>query len=264
MCELLGMSSRLPARLTISLDALAAHGGGSGPHRDGWGAAWYANHDAQRIREVAPASDSDHLRFLREQGFRSRLAIAHIRLATRGERLLHNTQPFSRELGGHTHLFAHNGDLPGVNETFSTTRRFRPIGETDSEYAFCALLATLAPLWDGDEPPSRSARLDAVAAFAETLRPLGPANFLYADGELLIAHGHRRTNAAGDVVPPGLHLLERYCTIDSPPAIDGLGLEPQGGDQRVVVLASVPLSDEAWRPLAEGELVAVAGGECVR
>ena len=260
MCELLGMSARLPARLTISLDELAAHGGNAGPHRDGWGAAWYANHDAQRIREVAPASGSDHLRYLRDQGLRSRLAIAHIRLATRGERVLHNTQPFSRELGGRAHLFAHNGNLPGIDDVVPIGARFRPIGETDSEIAFCDLLAALAPLWDGETPPSRAARFDTVAAFAERLSPLGPNNFLYADGELLFVHGHRRTHPDGVLRAPGLHLLERSCCIDPPAAIDGLGLEPQGGDQRVTLVASVPLSDEAWQPLGDGELVAIADG----
>ena len=264
MCELLGMSSRLPARLTLSLDALAAHGGDSGPHRDGWGAAWYADYDVQCIREMAPASDSIHLRFLREQGFRSQLAMAHIRLATRGDLKLHNTQPFSRELGGRAHLFAHNGNLPGIDQAVRTGPRFRPIGQTDSELAFCDLMASLAPLWDAGSAPSVSARIDTVAAFAERLNPLGPNNFLYADGELLIAHGHRRTNAEGELVAPGLHLLERSCSIINAPPIDGLGLEPQCGDQQVMVIASVPLSDEPWQPFAEGELVAVAGGVRVR
>jgi glutamine amidotransferase len=39
--------------------------------------------------------------------------------------------------------------------------------------------------------------------------------------------------------------------------VDGAGL------QTVMLIASVPLSEEAWRPLAEGELIAVRGGERV-
>jgi predicted glutamine amidotransferase len=35
MCELLAMCSRLPTRLTFSLEELAAHGAGSGRNRDG-------------------------------------------------------------------------------------------------------------------------------------------------------------------------------------------------------------------------------------
>jgi hypothetical protein len=41
MCELLGMSSNRQATVNLSLMKLAEHGGFSGPHRDGWGVAYY-------------------------------------------------------------------------------------------------------------------------------------------------------------------------------------------------------------------------------
>ncbi len=44
----------------------------------------------------------------------TRLLISHIRHATRGALSLANTQPFGREFGGRTHLFAHNGRLEGA------------------------------------------------------------------------------------------------------------------------------------------------------
>lgn len=46
MCELLGMSSRYPARLTSSLMSLAAHAGGSSRNSDGWGIALYDERDS--------------------------------------------------------------------------------------------------------------------------------------------------------------------------------------------------------------------------
>jgi predicted glutamine amidotransferase len=56
-----------------------------------------------------------------------------------------NCQPFVRELGGRVHVFAHNGDLDiGALRAKLPLGGFRPVGDTDSEYAFCALLgATL-------------------------------------------------------------------------------------------------------------------------
>lgn len=57
----------------------------------------------------------------------------------------------------------------------------RPVGESDSERAFCALLGRLAALWRG-AAPSVEARLAEVRRFAADLRGLGPANFLYSDG----------------------------------------------------------------------------------
>jgi predicted glutamine amidotransferase len=35
------------------------------------------------------------------------------------------------------------------------------------------------------------------------------------------------------------------------------------GFQEMVMLASVPLTDEPWRPLREGELVAVSAGRMI-
>lgn len=257
MCELFGLSSRLPTTVDISLEAFSRHGGLTGPHRDGWGAAWYDGLDVRLIRDTSAAADSDWVRFLGEHPLRSTVVISHIRLRTLGETLLSNTQPLARELGGRMHVFAHNGHLEGIWQQPALRPGFhRPVGTTDSEYAFCALLGRLEYLWTGSGTPPAAERMRVVADFAAALRPLGPANFLYSDGELLLAHGHRRTQPDGAIAPPGLWTLERRC----PPAGDGfraegLSVSPEG--QHVVLLASVPLTDEDWRPLDEGELVAL-------
>jgi glutamine amidotransferase len=202
---------------------------------------------------------------VREHAQLSRLVISHIRKATVGARTLANTQPFARELGGRMHIFAHNGHLPNIApDPRFMLRSFLPVGETDSEWAFCALLARLEIIWrESATAPTPLDRHAILASFARDLRSLGPANFLYSDGELLVAHGHRRFQESGSIEPPGLWMLEREC----PPAgvhamTSGVTLEPLA--QRVLLVASVPLSNEAWRPLSEGQLVAVKGAEVVR
>jgi len=38
-----------------------------------------------------------------------------------------------------------------------------------------------------------------------------------------------------------------------------------GNDQQLIILASVPLSDEPWQALTEGEVIVVRGGQiCLR
>ena len=92
---------------------------------------------------------------------------------------LANTQPFMRELRGCSHVFAHNGDLAGIQVSeVLMLGTHRPVGQTDSEHAFCALLERLRPLWKMSSPPTVEARLSLLAAFAADLRELGPANFL--------------------------------------------------------------------------------------
>lgn len=99
MCELFGLSSSAPTSVNLSLSRLAAHGGLTGPHRDGWGVAFYEDRDVRLIKEAEPAADSDWIRFLDHKTLRTPLAIAHIRLATEGAPSYRNTQPFARELG---------------------------------------------------------------------------------------------------------------------------------------------------------------------
>lgn len=95
-------------------------------------------------------------------------------------------------------MFAHNGDLPGVQDAGLRTGRFRPMGETDSELAFCGLLADLEELWL-EGKPSLDERLAVVTGFAQQLRGLGPANFLYADGQILFIHSDRRRSGPGQL-----------------------------------------------------------------
>lgn len=244
MCELFAMSSHLPTDARASLETFARRGGALGPHADGWGLAYYADEDVRLVKDAEPASSSECLRFIRKHPFASATVVSHIRKATQGRLAMKNCQPFARELGGRMHVFAHNGDLAIERlRGLMPLGRFRPIGDTDSEHAFCALL---------ERYPAAAAlgeRVASVARFASALRSLGPANFLYSDGEALFIHGHRRRpRAAAPAVPPGLHLLRRSCL-------------PR---QEVVLAASVPLTGEpGWEPLDEGELVVAVRGRVV-
>lgn len=256
------MSSRHPTSVGFSLETLARRGGHDGPHKDGWGVAYFEDHDVFLLRESSPAAESGLVRFMEKNGPPSNLVLSHIRLATQGDAALRNTQPFQRELGGRAHVFAHNGDLADVRTKYALeSNRFTPMGDTDSEFAFCCLLEQLASLWDRGpgKLPSVESRLEAVARFAATLRPLGAFNFIYSDGDALFVHAHRRKHDDGDTRPPGLHLLARACNEQ---AVDlsesGIMMAPTA--QELALVASVPLTDEPWEPIAEGEVIALRDG----
>ena len=102
-------------------------------------------------------------------------------------------------------------------------------------------------------------RHQIVSQFAAEISPLGAANFLYADGDAFFAHGNKRTQpTSGKVAPPGLYWLNRQCAPES--AYDIPGLHVDSEDQHVVLVASVPLSDEGWVPLDEGEVLCIQNG----
>ncbi len=266
MCELFAMSSSHPATVTYSMREFARHGGLTADHVDGWGIAYVDDRDARVFRDTDAAAESPYLRLVSAVGFRSDTVVSHIRKATQGEIALRNTQPFSRELGGHVHLFAHNGDLRGIEKAPELCLGCHlPTGETDSEYAFCALLHRLRPLWgEANEIPELAERLRIVVDFASEIRPLGPANFIYTDGDSIFLHGHqRKTVGDGIFRPPGLHLLCRTCKV-TPGPIEIPGIAIADGIQHVILAASVPLTGEGWTPLAEGEVVAVRKGEVIR
>ena len=69
-------------------------------------------------------------------------------------------------------------------------------------------------------------------------------------------------NATGSCSTPGLHLLERSC--DGPLSdLTTSGVTLTSIRQETILLASVPLTDEAWQPLRKGEVTVVMNGEVV-
>ena len=126
------------------------------------------------------------------------------------------------------------------------------------------MLQRLSAIWiQPGAIPHIEVRLDIIAAFAAAVRQLGPANFLYSDGDTLFAHGDRRkSSVSATVEAPGLVFLQREC----PPVgvtIAGIGLSLSAANQAIVLVASVPLTAEPWQAMAEGELKAFRAGRVV-
>ena len=266
MCELLALSCRYPARLTTSLTGLASRAQEAvSRNRDGWGVAFYQGTDIALYRDTSPADQSHQVPWLEAHGPETTLSMAYIRHATQGSLELANTGPYARELNGRMRLFAHNGNLPGIRNHYENRRwRYHPVGETDSEMAFCMLLESLAGLEEGSGIlPPVGERLAALSRLFSELRELGPANFLYADSQTLFVHADRRFQpASGRIEPPALFI--RICDSEQSPELFDQNLygSTRPG-QRVALVSTVPLNDKPWQPLAEGELLAIEEGQIV-
>jgi len=268
MCELFAMSSRIPTAVTYSLEEFSKNGSKLRRNRDGWGIALARDRDAFLVKEPEPANDSVWVRFIADHAFETTLAIAHVRYATRGQHTMENTHPFRRALGRRTHLFAHNGTLNGIEQAVDRGGlSYLPIGDTDSELAFCQLLTRLKPHYDGDEVPTVDTRFDLFSGICEEMKGLGASNFLYYDGDILFAHAHKRMyDQAGELAgpkPPGLQ-IKKCWTCAYQKAVTCPGLNVGLPDHQTVLLASVPLDDRGWEELAEGTVLALKDGEILK
>jgi glutamine amidotransferase len=101
------------------------------------------------------------------------------------------------------------------------------------------------------------------AAFAREMRDHGPANIIYASDGRLLVHADRRTQRPGVIEPPGLWLLQRQCRAQSRSTFAGSGVSVAGTALQVALIASVPLTGEAWQPLDRGTLLELRAGRIV-
>jgi len=267
MCELFAVSSKVPTNVSFSLDEFSKHGGKTAHHKDGWGLAFYDGSYAQVFREEKPAANSEWMNFLRNHQHESNCVISHIRYATQGKVALKNTQPYSRELGGQRHVFCHNGNLSNFNVKAHLTD-YKPIGDSDSELAFCYLLSKLKKLWHGNKPTLKD-RVKVIQSVFDFFSTLGPANFLYSDGDYLYAYANKRTQKNGEIKSPGMFYLLRecHCTPDKSQLAGVMIKEVDKAvaiQQKLVIFSSVPLSKEHWRPFVENQLIITKQGRIVR
>lgn len=237
MCELLGMECNVPTDIVFSFAGLASRGGKAGPHGDGWGLALYDGKLARTFLEPHPAASSPLATFVREHPIKTLLAIAHVRRKTRGGLGLANTHPFVRELWGRHFVFAHNGTVKNAFKL--KLGRFKPIGETDSEHAFCALLGALEHEFK-DYPRSQSDYAAAVARYAGTIGRDGTFNMLLGDGKQLFARCSTKLHYIVRQSP-----FKRATLVDEDLSVDFAAMTTP--NDRVAVVATMPLTrDETW------------------
>ena len=122
-------------------------------HADGWGLSYYygEGQGLRQFHDVEAASTSPLAQFLGQQKIETGNLLAHIRYATTGSASdLANVHPFAREMWAVNWCFAHNGQVPLFEDhpdyflgDVEGDRFYYPVGNTDSEATFCAILNAL-------------------------------------------------------------------------------------------------------------------------
>lgn len=246
MCELLGMNCNVPTDIRFSLTGLAERGGRTGPHRDGWGIAFYENRGCRTFHDPFASSESEVARFLKSHCAKSLNVICHIRKATNGKVCIENTHPFTRELWGRCWAFAHNGKLRGVKKL--PLGFYKPIGTTDSEYAFCWMLDQIRKRFPS--PPKSPQTLRAfIHQLATHLGALGTFNMLLCDAKFLYCYCNTELSWLTRRAPFGeASLIDTDFTVDFS--------EVTTPNDIVTIIASRPLtSGEAWQVMKPNTLM---------
>ncbi|MBU0586945.1 MAG: class II glutamine amidotransferase [Gammaproteobacteria bacterium] len=250
MCQLLGMNCSTPTDVMFSFAGFAERGGNTDHHADGWGIAFFEDKGLRHFVDHQAACESPVAELIRRYPIKSRNVISHIRKATQGVVTLENCHPFVRELWGRYWVFAHNGDLKNFAPRLHGN--FHPVGNTDSELAFCWLMQELAKSHAG---------VPSVEELTLTLQELSPMiarhgtfNFMLSNGEALWAHASTKL----------YYVVREYPFKSATLCDEDLCVnfaEHAGPEDRVAVVVTAPLtSDETWTAFAPGELkVFVAG-----
>ncbi|AMG05188.1 class II glutamine amidotransferase [Vibrio mimicus] len=254
MCELLGMSANVPTDICFSFTGLMQRGGRTGPHRDGWGIAFYEGKGFRTFKDPNPSSQSKIAELVQQYPIKSCAVISHIRQANRGGVSLENTHPFTRELWGHYWTFAHNGQLTDYQDL--ATGRHRPVGQTDSEWAFCWLLNQMEQKYP-EGPQDWSEMLRYVAQCCDSLRPLGVFNMLLSNGEYVMAYCTNHLYWITRRAPFGhAALLDEDVEINFQ--------EETTPNDVVSVIATQPLTgNETWHRMKPGQFAFFHFGELV-
>jgi len=300
MCQLLGMNCAELTDFTFSFRGFARRGGATDVHSHGWGLCFYDGRGLRAFHDPDPAAESMLAEFLQNHPVKTLNMVSHIRYATRGEVLLENVHPFQREMWGISFCFAHNGDvtsfdrsrfatknddpnnIPKMNKTNNPIvkipwigrsigvqdtgeRPYNPIGATDSEAMFCAILNALRARFD--TLPSLPKLHSAVQSLCNEITELDSAyegttilNFLLGCGPHIQFAYSWPGSREGSSVWNGLHYLVREPPFHSAHLSDidySINFATRTTeDDRIAIIATAPLTDdEDWVEINRGELL---------
>jgi glutamine amidotransferase len=246
------MNCNVPTDICFSFRGFSTRGGKTDHHQDGWGIAFFEEKGCRIFLDAQPSVTSPVAELVKQYAIRSKHVIAHIRKATQGNVTLENCHPFQRELWGRYWVFAHNGDLTHL--ALEEQEFYHPVGETDSEQAFCWILERLR-LTFPRQKPSLAELYGVLQTATETLATYGVFNYLLSDGEHFFAHCSNRLCYVIREAPfAAAHLIDEDITVDFS--------ELTRPTDRVAVIATAPLTDnEVWIPIPSRKLIVFQDGK---
>ena len=248
------MNCNVPTDIVFSFTGFALRGGRTDTHHDGWGIAFFEGAGVRLFVDHQAAVASPVAELIKRYPIKSKNVIAHIRKATQGRVALENCHPFVRELWGRYWVFAHNGDLKQFSPVL--TGAFRPVGDTDSELAFCFLLQELRARFGDVNPPLAQLRA-ALAELVSSIAAHGAFNLVLSDGSALFAHCSTKL----------CYVVRQYPFVTAQLSDEDILVDfshVTTPNDRVAIIVTEPLTtNEHWTHFAPGELKVFVDGQAL-
>lgn len=234
----------------------------AGANSLGWGLGWYPGNQASSMVVKDPAARSTQVftdSLTDWSNFRSNIFFCKIR----GAESSYNqseTQPFTRSFAGADWLFMHNGDLDKAELTKvykGDSRLLEPVGTTDSELAFCNLLARM------EQNGSRSlSEIDPVEILSwfQRFDQFGSADMYLTDGQTVCCFQGTQSQKPlrySRLIPPNnlqsLSSAAVNITLDN----------SQDTFRTAFVVTSVEFESGDWTPMQPGQMILSNRGKII-
>ncbi len=264
MCQLLAMNSNNLADIGFSFAGFRARGGLTDDHIDGFGIAYFEPTGLRLYCDNRAAMDSPLAELISQTRVKAANTIVHLRKSD--DQLLSNAHPFTREIWGEAWVFSHNGKMTIKDVSSSDpihqgmckqgrSQYYIPVGDTDSEFAFCYLLNQLKDRFE--HKPDAQTLHEFLTAQCRFLAQYGLFNCVMSNGEWMLAYANTLLFYVTRQAPFGsAALIDVDVTMDFETVNEASDV--------ITVLATTPLTiDENWQQLAVNECIIFADGHRV-
>jgi len=233
-----------------------------GSHSHGWGFGWYPEDNSSAMVTKDPAARGEKVlvdTITDWSNFRSATFFCKVRGASKGYSY-NETQPFCRSFAGRDWLFMHNGDLEksAVEALHGQHRRLlEPLGNTDSELAFCNLLSLMQA-----SEGRRIADIDATLlhSWFQRFDSMGSADMYLTDGDSVVCfHG---TQSPKQMYHTRIQPPNNQAVYASQAAQLSLH-DPRDTYRTAFVVSSSPFSSGQWQQMQPGQMLIIRRGAMV-
>jgi transglutaminase-like putative cysteine protease/predicted glutamine amidotransferase len=233
-----------------------------GSHSLGWGVAWYPEDKQAAIVKKDPAARGKEIQMdsLADWNhYRSTLFFCKAQGAAKGY-THHETQPFSRSFAGCDWLFIHNGDLDKHKLAALMQDKsgfLEPLGKTDSEMAFCYLLAKVQEISArklSDVPN------ETLLGWFHELDALGSADMYISDGVTFACfYGSQseRQLFYTRLIPPN-----NQFPFDSESLMLQMN-DPRDAHRSSIIVTSSHFGTGEWCNMQPGQLLIIRNGDII-